>query len=518
MVLTPSGNGLTISGSSDWQLGGNVGTTPGTQFLGTTDNQPLVLKVNNATALRIDPAANGPNMVGGLAAIRPTVITSGVRGAVVGGGGAPAGPVTGNGGGDFHAIYDSDGTIGGGFGNKVGNANANVNDAPFGTVGGGVFNGAANYASTVAGGDGNFAGGVRAAIGGGAGNQALSDNSAVAGGANNVIRANSQSATIAGGQSNLILSNSPTATIAGGLNNSVSPGDIGYVSAKGATIAGGEGNTIFGFGGFPEGPLYNEYGTIGGGYSNTVNVSYGTVPGGYLNTVLGDFGFAAGSRAVAGYGCFVWADASSASPFQSTAGNQFGIRAAGGVRLDPNTTSLFFGSGAKLWPDQGGSIELGDSLANGVTPYIDFHYGIGADQDYSVRLINDAPGFLTCSGIFRAPVVQQTSDRNAKNNFKPINAREVLEKVGALPISQWEFKQYPGTRHLGPTAQDFKAAFNLGTDDKHIATVDSEGVALAAIQGLNQKVEEKDSEIRELRTRVEKLEKLLTRELHAKGN
>src|SRR5256884_7615310 len=105
----------------------------------------------------------GPNMVGGLAAIRPTVITSGVRGAVVGGGGAPAGPVTGNGGGDFHAIYDSDGTIGGGFGNKVGNANANVNDAPFGTVGGGVFNGAANYASTGAGGDGEFCGGGFAA-------------------------------------------------------------------------------------------------------------------------------------------------------------------------------------------------------------------------------------------------------------------------------------------------------------------------------------------------------------------
>src|SRR5438874_5806198 len=63
MVLTPSGNGLTIAGRSDWQLGGNVGTTPGTQFLGTTDNQPLVLKENNATALRIHSAANGPNMV-----------------------------------------------------------------------------------------------------------------------------------------------------------------------------------------------------------------------------------------------------------------------------------------------------------------------------------------------------------------------------------------------------------------------------------------------------------------------
>lgn len=41
------------------------------------------------------------------------------------------------------------------------------------------------------------------------------------------------------------------------------------------------------------------------------------------------------------------------------------------------------------------------------------------------------------------------------------------------------------TPHLGPMAQDFHAAFNVGMDDKHMATVDEEGVALAAIQGLN---------------------------------
>ena len=39
-------------------------------------------------------------------------------------------------------------------------------------------------------------------------------------------------------------------------------------------------------------------------------------------------------------------------------------------------------------------------------------------------------------------------------------------------------------------AQDFHAAFNIGEGDKHIAIVDEEGVALAAIQGLNHKLEE----------------------------
>jgi peptidoglycan hydrolase CwlO-like protein len=65
-------------------------------------------------------------------------------------------------------------------------------------------------------------------------------------------------------------------------------------------------------------------------------------------------------------------------------------------------------------------------------------------------------------------------------------------------------------------AQDFYAAFGTGADDKHIAVVDESGVALAAIQGLNQKVEEqsaqmkaKDAEIQELKTRLEKLEQVI---------
>ena len=331
-TLITNGNTLTLASSSDWKIGGNAGTTPPANFLGTTDNQPLVLKVNGTTALRIDPTATTPNIIGGLGAIIPTVVGANVRGAVVAGGNAPAGPVTGLGGGDFHAVFDSDGAIGGGFGNKVGTDNGNPNDAPFATVAGGVFNWAANYASTVAGGDGNYVAGSRAAIGGGYGNQAYSTVS-----------------VIAGGQANVVQTNSPNATIGGGQNNLISPGGVGYVSAKGATIGGGEGNTVFGLGGFPEVPLHNDYGTIGGGYSNTVNGSYGTVPGGYFNTASGDFSFAAGSRAAAGYGCFVWADASSTSPFSSTANNQFSIRAAGGVSISHdvlmNSGRTIFSSG-----------------------------------------------------------------------------------------------------------------------------------------------------------------------------
>ncbi len=82
----------------------------------------------------------------------------------------------------------------------------------------------------------------------------------------------------------------------------------------------------------------------------------------------------------------------------------------------------------------------------------------------------------------------------------------VLAKVAALPISAWNYKADRESRHVGPMAQDFKAAFDLGTDDRHIATVDADGVALAAIQGLNRKVEVQALEVGSRDARIERLE------------
>ena len=50
-------------------------------------------------------------------------------------------------------------------------------------------------------------------------------------------------------------------------------------------------------------------------------------------------------------------------------------------------------------------------------------------------------------------------------------------------------------RHLGPMSQDFYEAFGLGQDDKMISMLDAQGVSLAAIQGLDQIVQEKDKRI-----------------------
>jgi hypothetical protein len=101
-----------------------------------------------------------------------------------------------------------------------------------------------------------------------------------------------------------------------------------------------------------------------------------------------------------------------------------------------------------------------------------------------------------------------TSDCNAKEQLVPVDQRAVLDRLCDLPISEWNYIGYD-QRHIGPMAQDFHAAFGLNRSDTSLNDADLHGVALAAIQGLNQKLEQKETEITELKQRLEALEKLL---------
>lgn len=83
-----------------------------------------------------------------------------------------------------------------------------------------------------------------------------------------------------------------------------------------------------------------------------------------------------------------------------------------------------------------------------------------------------------------AGVLTENSDVNSKQDIVPVNGNNILEKLTNLEISEWSYKDAPGNRHVGPMAQDFYAAFGLGHTDKGIATLDSSGVALAAIKAL----------------------------------
>ncbi|MCY8464364.1 tail fiber domain-containing protein [Bacillus atrophaeus] len=88
-------------------------------------------------------------------------------------------------------------------------------------------------------------------------------------------------------------------------------------------------------------------------------------------------------------------------------------------------------------------------------------------------------------------------DKNAKENFSSVNPIEILDKLASMPIQSWNFKEEStNERHIGPTAQDFQAAFGLnGDNDTRISSIDLHGVALAAIQGLNKKLRVENDEL-----------------------
>jgi hypothetical protein len=92
------------------------------------------------------------------------------------------------------------------------------------------------------------------------------------------------------------------------------------------------------------------------------------------------------------------------------------------------------------------------------------------------------------------------SSRDSKQNFEDLDKAEILRQVIALPVSKWQYKgEGQSVHHVGPVAEDFRAAFGLGHDERYITTIDADGVALAAIQGLYEILREKDCEIEELR-------------------
>ena len=114
---------------------------------------------------------------------------------------------------------------------------------------------------------------------------------------------------------------------------------------------------------------------------------------------------------------------------------------------------------------------------------------------------------------------------NSPCTGQPVDGEAVLRKLAAIPVEKWNYKWEADTNtpHLGPMAQDFKAAFYPGRDDKSITTLEFDGVELAAIQGLNEKVEVRsrnaevsirklEAENAELKQRLAALEKVILKQ------
>jgi trimeric autotransporter adhesin len=389
-------NGAALAaGGSAWNLTGNSGTTPGVNFIGTTDDQALEFKVNGHRVLRLESGSGDGNVLGGY---HGNTITAGAFGSVISGGGGIY--LSNN-------ITDSRCTIGGGCANMAGNNSGSIND---------VVN----------------------------------------------------------------------ATVGGGENN--------WAGASGATV--------------------------GGGWGNLANGGNSTVPGGAYNRARGNSSFAAGTRASANHdGSFVWSDHSSPDDtISSTSENQFVVKATGGVHIQSGYGILLdaadrpiitrkwdiFTTGANTNVGRWGMFMEPGTLVMGIPNIATRCFQVAKYDEDGTRTglaTVDQSGNMTIAGT-----LNESSDRNRKENIESVSGEDVLRKLSGMPVSMWSYKEDGGIRHIGPMAQDFRSAFGLGQDETHIAAVDAGGVALAAIQGLYRELQNKNVEIADLRTRLEALE------------
>ncbi len=107
-----------------------------------------------------------------------------------------------------------------------------------------------------------------------------------------------------------------------------------------------------------------------------------------------------------------------------------------------------------------------------------------------------------------------TSDRNQKENFRAVDADQMLTKLRGLSITSWNYKGQDAKqfRHYGPVAQDFFAAFGqdavgtIGTPTT-ISSGDLDGILMIAVQALEKRTVEQEKEIADLKARLQTLER-----------
>ena len=123
------------------------------------------------------------------------------------------------------------------------------------------------------------------------------------------------------------------------------------------------------------------------------------------------------------------------------------------------------------------------------------------------RIAVNNGAYLSNGGIWT-----NASARDLKENIRPVDVEEVLDRLARLPIARWSYKserQLGNFEHMGPMADDFHAAFGLGYDARSIPTVDVDGVALAAIQALYRRNQELERRAADLEARVDRLQRLV---------
>lgn len=303
--------------------------------------------------------------------------------------------------------------------------------------------------------------------------------------------------TTASGVNSIAMGNGTTANG----NNSAALGS-GTLSQGDSSIAAGNGSMAIG-----------DYSlAIGNGAHTNGQASVAT---GASNAV-GDYSFASGQSIAQGINSVAMGGRNLAVDYSTALGTN---SSADGVN------SFVFGDGSKPVFSSRANGTIGNGartfvvLASGGTTIYSSSQSMAGYPDQQ----ESWPGVILPSG---SGGWSNLSDRAAKDEFASVDARTILDRVVALPMTTWRYRsQDKSIRHIGAIAQDFYAAFKLGEDERHISTVDADGVALAAIQGLNAKLiesdvktslllKDKDREIAELRKDLD-VQKVRVAELEA---
>ena len=308
----------------------------------------------------------------------------------------------------------------GGAAATISGGESNSATGNYSVIGGGAFHNATANGAAILGGEDHMASGLYSTVGGGYHNEATRYSAAILGGGENV--AADTGATVGGGRHNR--ARGSYAVVAGGGGFFLA--DSNSANGSKATVSGGGSNRAPG-----------SSATVCGGAQNVASGNWATVAGGLWNAARYEFSFAAGYKARANHdGAFVWGSGNYSSGPDSTTSittNSFTARCPGGARFITATTGA----------------ETGVSLAAG-----------------------DGAWASLC-------------DKNQKNFHGDVNTANILQEICSLPLHRWSYKaQDESIQHIGPTAQDFHAAFGLGDNNTTISTLDPDGVALAAIQEL----------------------------------
>ena len=262
----------------------------------------------------------------------------------------------------------------------------------------------------------------------------------------------------------------PSHTLSG--QGTFASGSSHQVAADWSAALGGQLNQTWG-----------SYSAVVGGLNNRTNGIYSAVTGGQDNLAFGENAVVLG-----GSGNIARNKSTVALGSQARANHDATVVIAANTPATSGDTTFTAGPEQVVIRADGGIY-----ITNTAVPVVPYQPG---------RPISTSTGaYLSSSGQWK-----DVSDSAAKEHFTEINREELLQRLNELPVTRWNFKDDPtGAGHIGPTAQDFQAAFGIGDDDKTIAATDGIGVALAAIQQLYRENRRLQQELETLKAQLEEL-------------